>query len=332
MNSLISSLSPKNRNNLIQYVNSVTDEIKPLILHDHLNGFNPLLENPVLEYVNSVANKKNLISGSIRKTNVCTDYIFDERVKKNYPNLNFSFLFSSKSSSRIFYMFKDYNTHPKVEFKNFLCSFNGSAHISRQLLTAILYKLKMFNPEYCSKNFTNTLSDIDGLLSKYTQNPRFYRKFFMSDKLEDFFSTVYTFGYNRFEHSRNIKHLENKLTQSFIHLVSESLATSYYPFITEKFLYSVVTRGLFLAYAQPNWHKHLEKYFGFRLYRNLFDYKFDTITDPVSRLLEIITMINKFNSLSYDELYDLYLIELENINYNFDHYYSGDFFKILEKI
>jgi hypothetical protein len=103
------------------------------------------------------------------------------------------------------------------------------------------------------------------------------------------------------------------------------MATSYYPLISEKCFYSIVTRGLFLSYAQPNWHAHLENYYGFRLYKNLFDYRFDTIKNPVERLIELLSMISKFQKLSVTDWQDLYELEKENIEYNYDHYFSGKY-------
>ena len=135
----------------------------------------------------------------------------------------------------------------------------------------------------------------------------------------------------RFDHANNIHNLQNKLTQSFLHIVSETMATSYYPFVTEKFLYSIVTRGLFLTYAQPGWHAHIEKYHGFRLYTNLFDYRFDSIINPVERLIEIMTMIGKFSKLTINEWHDLYLLESESLEYNYDHYFSKNYLKSLKQ-
>ena len=145
-----------------------------------------------------------------------------------------------------------------------------------------------------------------------------------------FFQSVNSFGHVQYNHKQNIYNLESKLTQSFLHIVSETMATSYYPFVTEKFLYSIVTRGLFLAYAQPGWHSHLEKYFGFRRYTKLFDYHFDTIKNPIKRLVELMSMISKFSNLSIADWHDLYLIEQDTIEYNYEHYFSGNYLKILE--
>ena len=293
-------------------------------ISDNLNGFTCDGHNNILDKLNTLAKQKNSILA------VTYHNIFDQNIKTLYPNLLLKFSADAQDYLNLAF-FKDYLGHPKVQYKNFLCSFNGSRHVSRQLLTACLSKMGMFNPIYSSKNFTNTTDEIDGLISGHTDNERFYRKFFTSDNSEEFFQTVYSFGHERYKHDENIRGLENKLTESFIHVVSETVATSYVPFVTEKFLYSIVTRGLFLSYAQPEWHDHVERYYGFKKYNKLFDYKFDSIQNPIERLIELVTMISKFQKLSYDELYDLYLIETDTIEYNYNHYFSGDYLKKLKE-
>jgi len=293
-------------------------------ISDHLNGFTRDGYNNIFNILNTLAAQQN------SKITVTYHNIIDKTIKTLYPNLILKFSADAQDYLNLAF-FKEYLGHPKVQYKNFLCSFNGSNHESRQLLTACLFKMGMFDPLYSSKNFTNTIDEIDGLVSGHTDNERLYRKFFTSSNSSEFFQTVYSFGHERYKHGENIRSLENKLTESFIHIVSETVATSYIPFVTEKFLYSIVTRGLFLAYAQPGWHGHVEEYYGFKKYNKLFDYKFDSIRYPIERLVELVTMISKFQNLSYDELYDLYLLEIDTINYNYNHYYSGDYLKKLKE-
>lgn len=293
-----------------------------IVLLDHMDGFGPDLKHPLLDYL-SDKNYKNPIY---------TEYLFDNTVKNNYANLEL--VLDVDIKDKILNKLLEYKSHTKVKIENFLCSFNGTGHVGRQLLTAILYKFGYFAKDYCSKNFVYSLDRLDGHIMSYCQgHDRFYRKFFITNDSDTdvFYKTIYSFGHNRYDHANNIYTLENKLTTSFLHIVSESLATSYYPFESEKFLYSVVTRGLFLSYAQPGWHRHIEKYHGFKLYTKLFDYKFDSIKNPVERLVELITMISKFSKLSNDELYDLYLMESDTIEYNYDHYFSGGYLEQLKQ-
>jgi hypothetical protein len=292
-------------------------------LYDHIYGFDKNFDNAILGEI-----QKNL-NNTGHMINVLCGYILTNNIKNKYPNLSLDYCIDKKYQS-MYSKFNDYNIHPAINYKNFICSFNGSSHVSRKLLVSILQKFGHFNPEYCSKNFSYPIDTLDGHLSDYiNESLPFYRKFFISENSKEFFQTIYSFGHQRFEHSKNIYNLESKLTESFLHIVSETMATGYYPFVTEKFLYSIVTRGLFLAYAQPGWHDHVEKYYGFKKYTKLFDYRFDTIQNPIERLLELITMISKFDQLSPAEWHDLYLLELDTVEYNYDHYFSRDYLTCL---
>ena len=293
-------------------------------IQDHLNGHAPNRTNTVLDHLNTVANKQG------KKLRLDYHSILDRTVTSHYPNLQINF--DANFQNRINLTgFINYNIHPETNLKNFVCSFNGSSHVSRKLLVSIIKKFGWFDPNYCSKNFQFDLSVIDGHLGDFLSQDQqqFYNKFFLTSN--EFSQQKYSFGHVRFDHKNNIHTLENKLTESFLHIVSETLATSYYPFVTEKFLYSVVTRGLFLSYAQPGWHAHLEKYYGFKQYINLFDYRFDTIENPVERLVALMTMISKFSVLSSDDWKDLYLLEQDSIEYNYNHYFSGDYLNCLSQ-
>lgn len=290
-----------------------------VILIDHLGGFDSDLHNSVIDYI------------ALKKfTNkFYTQYCVDSRLKNIYKKVDINF--SPKLQNQInFKSLSKYNVHPDLEYKNFICSFNGSLHVSRKLLTAILQRFGYYNTEYCSKNFVFSKDKLDGHIIDYVSDQdNFYRKFFIANNSDVFFNTINSFGHVRVDHRKNIYNLENKLTESFLHLVSETMATSYYPFVTEKFLYSIVTRGLFLAYAQPGWHDHVETYYGFKKYTKLFDYRFDAIQNPVVRLVELMTMVSKFSMLSTADWTDLYLLEQDTIEYNYDHYFSGDYLKHL---
>lgn len=292
-----------------------------IILQDHLGGFDKQCKNTLLEKLNKLQQNNDI--------NVTTEYIFNDLIKSKYKNLCFNF--SSELVDEIdFKSFKDYNIHPEINLKNFVCSFNGSAHDSRLLLTAILNNQGIFNPEFSSKNFSYSNDWIIGHLEYLDLSDseiELYERFFKnSDK---FNNKIYSFGHVQYNHGKNIYNLENRLTQSFLHIVSETMATSYYPYYSEKFLYSVVTRGLFLSYAQPMWHQHLEKYYGFKKYNKIFNYDFDLIKNPVKRLIRLIEMVSKFKNLPPEDWRDLYLMEQDTIEYNYDHYFSGNYLKHL---
>lgn len=286
-------------------------------LVDHCGGFDHNLANPFLD---SVAHLP---------ATVTTEFLPDG-LREKYPNLHLLFDFQFKE--KLLQTLIQYRRHPERSTRNFLCSFNGAEHISRKFLTAALHRFGWYDKAYVSKNFIYTTENLDGHVKDYCtlEQQRFLRKFLIDDKSEIFFETINSFGHVRFDHGNNIYNLEHKLTESFLHVVSESIATSYYPQHTEKFLYSVVTRGLFVAYAPPIWHNQLEKYYGFHKYSKIFDYRFDEIQNPVERLVELMSMIAKFSLLSSDDLRDLYELENDTIEYNYDHYFSGRYLKTLQ--
>lgn len=287
---------------------------------DHMQGFDKNLTNPLLDKIRDC----NLT--------VSTEFLFDSTVKLQYPTLKLYYNHDMWIRGNKIESLKNYRRHTKLDYKNLVCSFNNSPHVGRQLLTSVLNNQGLFNSEYCSKNFiinnditTGNLSYLDLSIDEI----ELYDKFFKNS--EEFNQQIVCFGevpsHDILNNTTNLYMLENKLTQSFLNLVSETMATSYYPFVTEKFLHSVVTRGLFLAYAQPGWHSHIEKYYGFKLYKKIFNYDFDSIANPVKRLIKLIEMVSKFKSLSMDDLMDLHLLELDNIEYNYNHFFSNDYAK-----
>ena len=260
-----------------------------------------------------------------------TEYVFDDILSEKYNLLDISFSPTLKDDVDLCH-FHNYTTHPTKCFKNFLCSFNGSDHVGRQLLTSILHKFNLFNPTYSSKNFTSNMDDVHGHLVNLNltaNQQKLYYRFFVNDL--DFLSNVCSFGHVQYDHANNIYNLETKITESFVHIVSETMSTSYYPFVTEKFLYSIVTRGLFVANAQPNWHSHVEKYYGFKKYNKIFDYSFDSIQNPIERIIKMMEMVLKFSKLSIHDWDDLYLMEQDTIEYNYDHYFSKRYMEHLKK-
>jgi len=293
-------------------------------LADHLGGFDKMLSNSLLSRLQGHA-----LINELQYEITLTSPIARE-VQSRYPNL--TLIYDWRAHDQMcFNHFLAYHTHPEKSPDHFICTFNGSPHVSRKLLTAILHRFGWFNPHTCSKNFVLDVDVLDGHLLDYldAEQHRVARKFFIAHNSGDFLHSVFSFGLVQDNHAQNIHILEQKLTHSFLHVVSETLATSYHPFFTEKFLYSVVTRGLFLAYAQPGWHTALEKYFGFKKYDKVFDYRFDSIKNPVERLTEMMSMLAKFSVLSPDDWRDLYVIESDTIEYNHDWYFSQKYLAYL---
>ena len=296
-------------------------------LLDNIGGFNCNYQNDILEHLNA--------NGPM---SVYTEYIFNDAIKQRYSNLTFKFNLDMHVHAGNLHILKDYRQHSTLTFDNFLCSFNGiTPHVGRKMLLAIINKFGWYTPEFVSKNITFDVDALDGHICDYTNNDRLYRKFFFTGNDKEFFNTINSFNYSDNKSFdicnpiKNIVSLENKLTNSFLHLVSETMPDSYYPLYGEKSLYSVVTRGLYVAYAGPYYHENLKNHYGFRLYDTLFDYGFDKIENPLYRLVELVTMISRYSQMSKDDWADLYQIEKDNIEFNYNHYFSGDYLKCLER-
>lgn len=301
----------------------------PLRIEDHIGGIDINGRNIMLDRIQYFAERNN-----INAARMILDFPVLDKIKNNYPNLKFEYChFDPMWTS-----FLKYKIHPEIEFENFACTFNRAAHVSRKLLVSALDKWGMFNDKFSSKMLVFDLEEIDGHIKDLTgDRENFYRKFIIDDAREQWYKTPVDIGRPSFimiqkDHDQNLLLLEKSLTSSFLHIVSESMATSYHPFITEKFLYSVVTRGLFLAYGQQYWHQSLIDFYGFRLYDNIFDYRFDNILNPIERLIELLCMISKFSNLSRHDWHDLYQLESENIEYNYDHYFSERYLDFVKKI
>jgi len=318
---------------MILYVPEIYDQVqlstKPIRLRDHLGGFDENYNCKLLYNINQMAKNKNTIQ------TIILDQIIEPEVAALYPYLDIKqkFDWHWMTYATVNMGLEKYAQHPDLNFKNFVCSFNGSAHVGRKLCVAILQKFGWFKPGYCTKNFTFDTDTLDGHIHDYVgSNEQFYRKFFISDNSENFFQTIHSIDYvGNYTCLDDMYKLEKAMTQSFLQIVVEPIATSYVPLVSEKILQRILTRGLFVSYAPPGWHDHLVKYYGFQKYDKLFNYEFDSIKNPIVRLVELISMISKFSVLSFADWHDLYRLEQDKIEYNYDHYRSGRYLQHLKQ-
>ena len=289
-------------------------------LIDHIDGFD--------------CNYKNRILNTVQEfpLTVWTQTIFNEKVKASYPTLNFKFdLNLSKTSHHVLDMLS-YGARVPTDknFKNFICSFNGSDRPDRLLLTAALYKLGWVNLDYFSKNFSYNLENLTTVIQDYSNDP-YYVELLADQSAGEFYNLIHGFNYVSWEHQNNVETLYTKINSSFIQLVGETYAASYHPFTSEKFIQPMVCKSLWIAYSQPGYHAYLEKYYGFKLHHRLFDYGFDLIENPVERLVRLTEVLKPYANLSSEEWYQLYQDELDIIEYNYDWYYSRKYLSHLSQ-
>jgi hypothetical protein len=289
---------------------------------DHMGGFDCNYRNPVLDKFSN------------EPMTLWSQYIVNDKIKQQYPLVNFKFdILLPMSTAMQPAVLHQARCRFDKKLENFICSFNGSDHVSRQFLVSALYKFGLFETDYCSKNFIFDKDRLDGNIAQYAgHRERFYRKFFISDTQDAdvFYNTLNGFNYEPFDHLHNIDVIAEKITNSFVQIVSETMGTSSYPFTSEKFVYPILCKTLWVGYAQPGYHDYLETYYGFKKYSSVFDYKFDQLENPVSRLIELLSMLIKFSKLSKLDWHDLYLIEQDTIEYNYDWYCSNRYIEKLK--
>jgi hypothetical protein len=274
-----------------------------IIYHDHLGGFDVYKNNDVLNSIKS-------------GTTVRTEYLLDHQIKKLYPNINIKF--DAKLMIQNNYLKKCLApvSLPDKEIKNFLCCFNYGYHVGREKLVVKLIELGWFDFEYCTKGFA-----LDG----YTSNS-LHTSLGVSP-----FQQIRTIpSLSRYDLKDNIKSLSPLIQKSFVQLVSETIPDSYVPFPTEKILFPIVNKTLWVAYAPPGYHTWIEKYFGFKRH-TIFDYEFDQIQDPTVRLDTLVSMLSSFSAMSQDQWHEIYLKEKDIIEFNFDWAQSKKFIQHLEQ-
>ena len=303
-----------------QYIKELDEDKKVIVLHDHCGGFDKFYKNTILDQLYTKHKGYEIVYHNI----------LDEKVKEVYPDFNFKFS-SRLQEYKNFKQLKKYKGNHRIEVNNFICTLLGSLHVSRMLLASILHKSQLWNNEYCTKNFEYNWNSVDGAIAYYTENKEHvYNRFFI-DYHSDIDKKITSIDYTHSETMHNMSVVEPLIINSGLTIVAECVGESYVPFVTEKFLQNIVTKTLFLGYAQPGWHNTLSKQYGFKLYNCIFDYSFDEIKNPVYRLLRLIEMISKFRYFTKNDWQEIYLAEQETLEFNYDHYFSNDYLKCIDK-
>ena len=308
-------------------------------LQDHLGGFDSNYKNGLLDTFEP-------------GTTIFTEYLLSDHVKSNYSFLNIMFDAELMIQQNHFQKFVRYAANNILDHKlqldrtNFLSSFNMRKYPERQQLVAWLYELGWFDDNFCSKYFMidQCLKEVKSLYSKYIgqdydclpkkiSRQQFYCKIVQFDNHVQYPDGVLESVNDdplHYRHLDNLITLESKNKKSFVNLVSETQPGNYIPFPTEKFLYPVVHKTLWIAHASPGYHKFLNNYLGFRMYQ-CFDYEFDQELDSVDRIGKITQMLKIFSSMTQDEWHSIYQQEKDTIEFNFEHVASGEFIKHLQQ-
>lgn len=288
------------------------------IVCDHMHGFTK-------DYTNHYLDKL------VEPCKVYSLFVMPHVVKINYPHIEFINA-GIGSYVRLTHNLDNLQDHDTNKCTTFLSCFNNNDHVGRQFLCSHLYKQGWWNIETCTKNFTYSFETLDGNLGKWSKNERLDRKFIVdtSDNAINFYKTLYQFGTgdpNGSTPTANYTYLKSGMEKAFLHLVSETIPTSYVPVLTEKCITPMLSKTMWIAYGPLGYHKMLVDIYGFKLYNSIFDYTFDTLANPVERLLSLTKMLSVFSQLNKDDWFDLYHMEKETAEFNKDHFLSRAYLK-----
>ena len=302
--------------NVIYPVDSTT-----VRLQDNLGGFDSDFENLLLRSFDNLNQPITIYS----------EYILDHAVKNRYPNLDIKFdaeLMIQQNHHRALADYAKFQLHNPLDTTkvNFLCCFNQSKYQGREWLVSWLHELGWFDHDFCSKHFEifHPPQEVQYLYLKYVGDN--YNQLHKKISRNQFSKTIIKFGSNiqRHTHADNLTVLSSQHAKSFVNLVAETDPAHMIPFPTEKFLFPIVNKTLWVAYAQPLYHEFVASKMGFRRY-SCFDYGFDHELDHVERLGKLTAMLNKFSSMATDAWQEIYNQEKETIEFNFEHVASGAF-------
>ena len=303
------------------HVHSLDDST--IVVKDHLNGFDS-------DY------KNNFLSTVPAGFTVYTEYLLSTEVKNQYPELNLKFdarlMVHENWLDHLADFAQDFFVPhrmfiPEVSdcrLTHFLCCFNRSPHISREWAVSWLHHLGWFDDRYCSKHFPITHQHF------CHTHPELIKQYHTSTFDPDFLSKIVALDYNgsTSDHISHLIALSPRIQQCFVQLVTEAVAESYCPFPTEKILYPILNKTLWVAYAQPGYHQFIETHMGFKRYQT-FDYSFDSIQNSLYRLIAITDMLEPFIKLSRHDWHDIYLIEKDTMDYNLELVRSKHFLTLI---
>jgi hypothetical protein len=289
-----------------------------IIYHDHLGGFDSQGNNEVLKLIPT-------------NSTVHTEYLLPLSIKNLYPNIQIKFDAILMIKNNHLQSFSKSTSDINKKIENFVCSFNRSYHVGREYLVMELFNLGWFNFDYCTKGFE--LENSPGNVKTFCNATPFNLKNLYKEhtKSTNFLKEIKLVSPERSDDlEHNINSLSLKIQQSFVQIVSETMPESYVPFPTEKLLFPIVNKTLWVSYAQPGYHTWVTQHLGFKKHK-IFDYEFDSIADPLLRLKALTNMLARFSTMSQSEWYDIYQQEKEVIEFNFDWAQSKKFIEHLKK-
>jgi len=248
----------------------------------------------------------------------------------NAPNIKWALNWEDSNSNMLWNAIKPVHIHTTLNhdknIKFSVCSFNGSHNITRTASCVGLLNIGLWNPEVCTKNFVATHNDLkqfDNTFVKAITNT------LDAQQLKNFLLSTNS-TYTPFDFLSNIKKLNPLMQKAFINFVSESEAEADLPNVTEKVFLGIVSKTITVVVGQKYWNKVFFELYGFKKY-NCFDYSFDCENKFELRLSNVLDQLKFFATLSTEEQQEIHNNNKEIINYNYEHFISGNWKKYCQQ-
>ena len=116
--------------------------------------------------------------------------------------------------------------------------------------------------------------------------------------------------------------------QSFMHVVTETCFFDNKLHLTEKIFKPIVCKQPFLLLGCNNNLDYLKSY-GFKTFNQWWSENYDVVYDPITRLNEVVKVINQICSLSLNELEDMLHDMTPILEHNYKWFYSKEFLDLV---
>jgi len=122
--------------------------------------------------------------------------------------------------------------------------------------------------------------------------------------------------------------LYDQCADSVAYVVTETVFSGRRNHLTEKTFKPICLQMPFVMVSTAGSLEYLRSY-GFKTFSSIWDESYDTETDDIKRIEKIADLLSWIDQLSVTEKQKLYQSAESIVNYNFNHFYNGDFEHIL---
>jgi hypothetical protein len=188
--------------------------------------------------------------------------------------------------------------HNRTPKKLFNC-FMSTANVTRQLCFYELIRKNLINDGAVSYLLNDQLDPVNTNESRVAR----YQEI-KQDPLVDIFDHEHQLMLDQIPFKNFDSSLEQAIADSKISLVVETMSWSDQEmFLTEKTFRAVLMPRPFCVYVTGRQSGAVEylRNLGFDVYDDIVDHSYDSISDPIQRLLAILEQVEKFRSFNYTE-------------------------------